>query len=732
MTSPAMTRMGVILGTATYMAPEQARGRVVDKRADIWAFGCVLFEMLTGTRAFDGEDMAETLGAVIHKEPAWSALPADTPSYLRTLLRRCLQKDPKKRLPHIGIARIEIDEGPAADALVPTPVGAAQPPRGLGSNARIAWLVAAVSVAAALALAVAMSLPREAVDTRVTRASILLPDGVALATPVPGSRFSLSPDGLKLAFIGTDGAGQRLWVRQIEAVTAQALAGTEGVVLAKWSPDSRSLAFVAGGRLRKIDAAGGPPITLADKATVWGLAWSAEDAILFVPEERGPLFRVSASGGAPSPVTMLDQASGDTAHINPVFLPDGRHFLYVARGNTTDLNEARAVYAGSLGPAEEPRVVLQGGGSNAQYASGYLLFLRDTTLMAQPFDADRLELGGEAVPLAEQLQVGGTTGSNGAFGVSQTGTLVYQTGSAEIRSQLVWFDRSGKQVGTLGEPADQMSVELSPDGTRVLVSLLDPARRARDLWIYDVRRSLRTRFTFDPGDEVTGTWSPDGSRVVFNARRNRFFDLYQKASSGAGPEERLLSDDQDKFPYSWSEGGGAVAYGNLPGSGGPTLQNLWTVPLIGDRKPAVSLQTEFNESRPHFSPDGRWIAYESNESGRSEIYVTSFPDRSGKWQVSTAGGTFSRWRRDGRELFYRAPDNTLMAAAVDGRSAAFQVAGVQPLFQIQPRLATQTGFIGYGYDVSADGQRFLVNSLLEETSVDPLTLLVNWPALLRR
>ena len=729
MTSPALTRLGVILGTAAYMAPEQARGRAVDKRADIWAFGCVLFEMLTGRRAFQGEDVAETIGAVIHKEPAWSALPAGTPAYLRILLRRCLQKDPKKRLPHIGVARIEIDEAPP-DASAPSSEAAAISRRRVWNDVRSAWSVAAVALAAAVALGVTAYWARGTVDTRVTRASILPPPGGAWARVAPGTGFTLSPDGLNLAFIGMGDGGQRLWVRPIEAVTAQPLAGTEGAVVARWSPDGRSLAFVAGGRLRRIDASGGLAVTLAEKATNWGLAWGPDDTILFVPDSQGPLFRVSASGGTPSQVTTLDAASGDAGHGNPFFLREGRHFLYLARGSTTAINEARAVYVRSLDAAEEPRLLLRGV-SNAQYASGYLLFMRETTLMAQPFDGDRLELSGQAVPVAAPVQIGGATGVAGAFSVSETGVLVYQPGTTDIRSQLTWYDRAGKQIGTLGEPADQMHIELSPDGTRALASVLGQTGRSRDLWIYDVRRGLRTRFTFDPGNEVMSAWSPDGSQVVFNSRRTTRLDLYLKASSGVGAEELLVSDDQDKEPYSWSHDGRFVAYHNLAAIGG-TAQNLWTVPLTGDRKPAVFLQTEFSELRPRFSPDGRWLAYASNESGRREVYVVPFPDRSGKWQVSTAGGDWPRWSGDGKELFYLAPDNTLTSAAVSVKGAALDVGNVQPLFEVRPRPISFAGDIGYGYDVSADGQRFLVNTLLEEASVDPITLLVNWPALLRR
>jgi Tol biopolymer transport system component len=712
------------------MSPEQARGRAVDQRADIWAFGCVLYEMLTARRAFDGEDVADTLGAVIHKEPDWSRLPPNTPQYLRTLLRRCLRKDPRKRLPHLGIARLEIDEAPA-DA--PLAIGAVAPRR-VARGALVAWSVAAIATAAAVALGLTQYFAPDTVAPVVTRTSVLLPAGATWPAPTavgPGVQFMLSPDGRKIAFVANDRDNRTsLWVRPLDAAAADRLPGTENVAIAAWSPDSRSLAFVSGGRLRRIDTAGGPPATLADKATNTGLAWSG-DVILFVPE-RGPIFRIAPSGGTPAQVTTLDTDSGDTGHWHPFFLPDNRHFLYQAIGSATNPNEARALYVASLDQAERPRMLLQGVGSNVKYASGHLVYSRETALMAHPFDADRRELSGEAAPLVEQIQVGGSTGRMASFSVSQTGALLYQTGSGtDVRSQLTWYDRAGKKLGTVGEPTDQISVELSPDGERALASIMDPAQGTPDLWIYDVRRGSRRRFTLDPAAESRGVWSPDGSRVIFASRRPNRFDLYQKASSGAGPEELIVADDQDKDPTSWSADGRFIVYHNSSATGRGTARNLWMLPLAMGRTPTVFLQTRFSEYQAHLSPDGRWVAYVSDESGQFEIYVISFPDRGGKWRISTAGGQWPRWRRDGRELFYLAPDDTLMSAAVNGSGAAFDVGAVTPLFRIQPRLLSGA-LLGAAYDVASDGQRFLVNTITSATQTEPVTLVLNWPAQLKR
>jgi dipeptidyl aminopeptidase/acylaminoacyl peptidase len=527
-----------------------------------------------------------------------------------------------------------------------------------------------------------------------------------------------------------------LWVQPLDGLVAQPLAGTEDAFAPFWSPDSRFVGFFASsnpvgavnGRLKKIDAAGGPPLTLCDfPAGAVGATWNRDDVILFTttgPTHDGAIRRVSGAGGQSSIVMAPDTKNGEAEYWWPFFLPDGRHFLYLALGPGSQGGSRLGplgIYVGSL--ESEERKLLVRGGSNAKYAQGYLMFLRETTLMAQPLDVRRLEVSGDAVPIAEQVQIGGAAGVTGAFTVSDDGVLAYQTGSGDVRSQLVWFDRSGKQIDVLGDPADYADVELSPDGRRGAVSVPDPAARTRDIWMFDVARGLRTRFTFDPTDDWSVVWSPDGSRVVFNSRRKGALDFYQKTSSGAGADEELLVDSNEKYPLAWSRDGRYILYG-VRGSGG---FDLWVLPLSGDRKPVPFVQTPFNEIPALFSPDGRWIAYGSNESGRTEVYVAPFPDAGGKWQVSTAGGTLPRWRGDGREIFYMDPDNTLMAAEVNGQDSAFEVGAVRELFETRPRAMRSS------YDVTADGQRFLINTLEEPASATalPITLVVNWPALVK-
>ncbi len=518
-----------------------------------------------------------------------------------------------------------------------------------------------------------------------------------------------------------------LWVRSLDGLSAQALAGTEFGGYPFWSPDSRFIAFFQGGKLKKIDVAGGSPVTLCDTPRTSGLAaggtWNRAGVILFALA-TAPIYRVSDLGGTPAQATTLDAKAGETQHWAPFFLPDGKHFLYFAAGSTSGgPDDPNGVYVGTLDSSE--RKLLFPGGSNAKYAQGYLIFPRERVLVAQRFDPGRLELSGDAVPIADQISVGGLSGRTGAFSVSETGVLAYQSGIQEVHSQLTWVDRTNKQTTSIGAPAAYGDIELSPDREDAAVSVLDPVKRTRDIWMFDVARGVRTRFTLDPTDEQTAIWSKDGTHVIFNARPKGYFDLFERDVNGASGPTALLSDRQNKTPWSWSPDGKFVLYS----TGGFAIGNydLWVLPMSDDadaRKPAPFLHTPYNEYNARFSPDGRWVAYVSNETGSNEVYVTHFPGPSGKWPISAGGGDFPRWRADGSELFYLARNGTLMAAAVNGKGAEFDVSGSRPLFEIHP-----PGLNGrYPYDVSADGQRFLVNTVVEATALPPITLVVNWAA----
>ena len=505
-----------------------------------------------------------------------------------------------------------------------------------------------------------------------------------------------------------------LWVRSLDTLAARSLEGTDGATSPFWSPDNRFLGFFADGRLKKIDVSGGPPVTLCDAPVPSGGTWSQDGTILFAPTQNSALQKVSAAGGTPVAVTAL--APGEVGHWRPFFLPDGRHFVY----RVTTGVMGGPVYLASLDSTERT-MLINADSSNVSYAQGHLLFLREATLMAQPFDPERLALAGDPVPIAEQIQLIGV-GLLGVFSASANGLLIYQTGTGAIGSRLAWYDRTGKQVASVGDVASYGDLELASDGKHASVSL--QVTGSRDIWLYDLERGLRSRFTFDSPAETESIWSPDGNHVIFSSTRKGAYDLYQKPSTGAGAEEILFEDKTNKYPVSWFPDGRSILFRGVSGSTG---NDLFVLPLTGDRKPIPFMNTQFSENFGQFSPDGRWIVYSSNESGRIEVYVAPFPGPGGKWQVSTAGGDFPRWRRDGAEIFFLSADYKLMAATVNGRGSDFQVGAVKPLFQAHPVVGFR-----YPYAVSPDGQRFLINTLPELSASSPLTAVLNWTAALQK
>ena len=721
-TSPAMTAAGVILGTAAYLSPEQAKGRPADRRSDVWAFGCVLYEMLTGRRAFPGEGVAETVGAVIHKSPDWTALPSTTLPAIRTLLRRCLEKDRRNRIPDIGMVRIELQDALAGSSSDALPTRDIEPRR-----ERLAWAVALATLALAVVGAGFVWFRQEPADLRVYRASILASDEAPVVGITP-TRFAVSPDGRQLAFTSRRAdAPVTLWVRSLVDGSVRQLAGTEGANGPFWSPDSRFLAFNAQGRLKKTAVAGGSPVPIAPAApvNVGPGAWSKDDVIVFPAQGNSGLYRVPATGGEPIPLTTLDTTAGDTRHWWPSFLPDGRRFLYLAIGSPGKPNDPRANYIGSLDEPGNGHLLLTGG-SNAKYADGHVLFMRQRTLMAQPFDSSGLKLVGAPALVAEQVDISGSTGNSGAFSASETGVLVYQSGEPS-GSQIVWLDRSGKQIGVVvQERGEYGHLELSPDGKRAVVSAV-AAGRQRDLWILDLARKQRSPFTLGEREETAAVWSPDGGRLVFNAGHAGVgaMDVLMKLSSGGGSEELLLSGPGVKTPTSWSADAKFLLYD----AADPGNPDVWVLPLTGDRKPVPYMPTTAHEAGARFSPDGRWVAYSSNQTGRAEIFVAPFPATGGRTLVSTAGAVLGtpRWRRDGRELFYLGPNGSLMVAEVDGSGGDFQVLNVRPLFQFRPVV-----FAGSSWDVMPDGQSFLVNAADDDAESQPLSLIINWTAALHK
>jgi Tol biopolymer transport system component len=720
------TRAGVILGTAAYMSPEQARGKPVDKRADIWAFGVVLYEMLTGARTFGGETVTDVIAAVVTREPDWSALPPAVTPRVRHALQRCLEKDPKRRFRDIGDAMFELsDDGQPAriEAAPPAviPVPAARRPR----RAVVPWAVAGLAVIVAVGFASAY-LRSPSVGPHVVRSYILPPRKASFVFNGATGGAVLSPDGSRLVFAATDDAGKKLlWVRPLDSLTAQPLEGTDGASFPFWSPDSRFVGFFVSGKLKKIDVSGGPAQTLCDAPNGRGGTWSKEGVIVFAPDVFSALERVPSAGGTPAPVTKLDTSQAQASQRWPLFLPDGRHLLYWGGMPLSHSQKNRGIYAASL-DGGEPRFLVRTD-SDALYAPpGYLLYLIDQSLMAQPFDAGHVKLTGEAFPIAEEV-ASPEDYRLGRFSASENGTLVYLTGQHD-RFQATWLNGAGAQVGTVGEPATIVgSIRLSPNGQTLAEPVQDPQTKNTDIWLVDLARGVRTRFTFDPTEDEEPAWSPSGDRIVWASSAKGHFDLVVKSASGAGNVEVVFASDTTKYPDDWSRDGRYISFTQLDPKA-KTNADLWILPMSGDRKPFAFLSTRFNESNAMFSPDGRWLAYESDESGGNEIYITPFPQGGAKWQVSQGGGTTPSWRPDGRAVFYATPDGTLMEAAVDAKGGAVEVGAPHAFAKAHlPDFGSGIWF----YTLAPKGDRVLVLQP-EETAPVPLTLVTHWTAGLKR
>lgn len=724
-TQKAITDAGTVMGTVGYMSPEQVRGQEADHRSDIFSFGVILYEMLSGKRTFTGDSAIEVMNAILKAEPEeLTETNSKVGPALERIVHRCLEKKPERRFQSasdlcFAIEALSLPSGSRMETAAVLPeltdsrytIGESQ----LFGNSRLGWLAAAVCLLVALtALPFAVAYFRRApAEAEAVRFSISAPEEAAFL------QLALSPDGRRVAMVILSKGQPLLWVRPLNAVAAQPLRGTEGAAHPFWSPDSRFIGFFAGGKLKKIELSGGPPQPLCEAPGQGrGGAWNREGVIVFASGPGSGLYRVSAAGGATTPVTKLDPGRQETAHRWPHFLPDGRHFLYSASAAQLDNH---AIYAGSLDTEESTQVLAAS--SNAQYApvseGGYLFFVRAGVLMAQPFDAQQLKLKGEQFHVAEQVKYN-PANDLGFFSVSENGALAYDPSGINQDLQLTWFDRAGKQLGVVGASGNLSSFALSPDDKRVAVTRIDAQSGQADIWLYDLERDRASRFTFDPAFDDFPLWSPDGSRVAFRSnRREGNFDLYQKLASGAGQDELLLKSDLEKRPTSWSSDGRFIAYYQIDPK---TKEDVWVLPLFGGQKPFPLVQTEFNEVSARLSPDLKWIAYTSNESGKPEIYVQPFPAGGGRWQVSKDGGTTSRWRRDGKEIFYIG-GGKVMAVAVKG-SATFEVGTPQPLFD--------SGNLSPIYAVTGDGQRFLFSTPVEEAQSAQITVVLNWTAEVKR
>jgi serine/threonine protein kinase len=695
-TSPAlMTGVGVLLGTVAYMSPEQARGKPVDKRSDIWAFGCVLYEMLTARRAFDGDDVSETLAAVLRAEPDWGALPPSIPTNISKALRWCLEKDRQRRLRDISDARMLLEEASTAPDLTQ-----AHALRKVRVRERIAWAVVAAMLLVTVSLAV-RSQRDSPIETATTRFSVVPPPNITLSISLAQLSAVLSPDGRRLVFAATGATGPSLWVRDLDSLEARPIAGTSGARYPFWSPDSRTIAFFADGRLKAVAASGSPVQSLSDAPIGMGGAWSREGLIVFAGAAAGGLSSVPAAGGQPRQLTAV---AGSFSHRFPSFLPDGRHFLYL-------VYPSNQIYVGSVDSADTTQLL--SAESQAQFASpGFVLFTRQNTLLAQPFDATRAALTGEAFPIVEQTPA--DANNFAAFSVSENGNLAYRVGGSDT-TQLTWFDRAGNAVGTAGPPGRYRNPVLSPDSARVAVDVVESSGRSRDIWILELARGVLSRFTFDNANEIMPIWSPDGSRIAFGSdREDGTSSIYQKPSDGSGAEELLFrSTTENATPYGWSPDGRFIIHRYMVGG----FFNSGVLPLTGDRRPRLYQSESFVQSLRDISPDGRWVAYQSNESGRFEVFVQTFPMPGGKRQVSSTGGVAPIWRDDGNELFYYALDGQLMAVPIRREDQALQIGAPAPLFRARMLLGPSAS-MGFNqqYDVMPHGQRFLLNVPVEDST----------------
>ena len=716
-----LTQKGTVVGTFQYMAPEVLQGAEADARSDIFSFGCVLYEMFTGRRAFEGKSQFSVLGAILDREPERiSAVLPSSPPRLDETVWRCLAKNPEQRYGCMHDVRIQLE---ALAEAGPRAAGASAAPLQQGSgNPRVPWLVAGIAALIALAVGAAYVLqaPKPAA---VVESSILPPPGTSFVTMLPASGPAvLSPDGTRIAFSARDDKSKvLLYVRPLTSLSAQPLPGTEEAMYPFWSPDSREIGFFTPGKMKKINAGGGPPQTLCDSVGGRGGAWSKEGVIVFSPSTTQALLRVSAAGGTPEPASKLDLAQAENSHRWPSFLPDGKHFLYWSRNSRA--GEPSVLYVGELGTLESK--VLMKSETMAVYASGHLLFLRGQTLMAQPFNPSRLELSGEPVPVAEHVAISGAT-VRAMFSGSNTGTLIYQSGDTSGGWNLVWWGRDGKQISSIPQSDRYFVPRLSPDGTKVAVEIFAGAQGIGDIWIFDLTRGTSTRLTFGPYSQGNPVWSADGKTIFYSSGAGAPY-IVAKAADGSTPERIVLeSKDTREFPASCSPDGRYLVYERrIPQN--ETGFHLWALPLFGDGKPFPIVQSTFEERYPEVSPDGKWMAYQSNESGRWEIYITAFPGGGAKWQVSGVGGASAKWRKDSKEIFYLDLSDNLVAVDVNASGSSVQLGTPHTLFQA---IGVQRE---YGpYDVSADGKRFLLNSGNLNKSSDPFTLVQNWPAELKK
>jgi len=720
-----LTQQGTIVGTFQYMAPEQIEGKEADARSDIFSFGAVLYEMVRGKRAFEGKTLVSVAAAILEKEPEPLRGQPLTPASLERVIRKCLAKDPDARWQSAGDLASElrwIAEGSVSGVHTASPISVR---RGARVREWFAWIFCALAIIAVIVLSLVLGFSGG--EKPVVRMQIATPEKLQFNfVGDNGGPPVISPDGKNVVFAARAEGKNQLFLRPLDKLKPQPIAGTEDGTFPFWSPDSRSIAFFVEGKLKRADLAGGPPVTICDAPVGRGGSWSTNGMIVFSPTFTEALLQVPATGGIPTAATKLSDKY--TTHRWPWFLPDGHHFLYLAANHAATTSTTTAVFWASLDGRDNK--LLFTSPSNAIYASGHLLYVRDNTLMAQPFDGSSGQLQGDPVPLNDDVQVDGTVW-RGTFSASDNGALVYQPGVLGARHRLTWFDRSGKELGSVSGPDAFSLMELSPDDRKVAVTIGDPVGM---IWIYDMLHNSRTRFTFGNDSNVDAIWSRDGKKIAYlEGDVNNAFSrkVIVKASDGSGEATQLLDigtvHTLQQELNDWSPDLRYILYESGTVGEGNGI-DLWLLPLSGD-KPFPLLSSPGDQQFAQFSPDGRWVAYSSSETGRPEIYVVPFPATGSKWQISTNGGTRPRWRRDGKEIVFEVEGSgKVMSAQVNGRGPNFEVGEVRPLFEttnLPPNNA------GSQWSLTSDGQRLLAITT-GETGALPLTVIQNWTGDLKR
>lgn len=702
--SKPLTMEGTIVGTFQYMAPEQVQGREADARSDLFALGAVLYEMMTGKRAFTGKSQISVMSAVLEKEPEpVSTIQPLVPPALDHVIQRALAKDPDDRWQTARDLRQELKWSAESAAF---PSGAVPTAAGGGKRETLAWLISGALVVVLIAGSILWRNSKPPIEAMYFPAPL----------PFPAKDIAIAPNGHTIAVVGYEESARKnvLWIYELGSRGAKSLAGTEGASYPFWSPDGRSLGFFADAQMKKVEVAGGPVQTICDAPSGRGGAWNKDGVIVFAPIVTAGLYRVPASGGTPTQIREIDKSLGQSGLRWPVFLPDGKHFLYLA-ANFTGQKGGNIIYVGAL-DSKEKHFVVESTANAAYAAPGYLLFYRDKTLLAQPFDLKRFALTGEATVILPDVQFLPQV-KRAVFAVSDQGLLLAQSGSEAALSQLMWFDRKGNALGTVGKPEVYGNVFLSPNGKSVAIDKTDMSSLNIDVWTYELQSASTRRLTFDPAIDSVPVWSPDAASLVFSSNRQTYFGLYLKNSDGATDEKSIVQDEVGNFPSDWSRDGKYILYCRGSDVG------LLTFPEF---KSSLFLKARSVLRNAQFSPDGKWVAYASNESVKWEIYVTSFPDARGKWQVSSGGGEQPRWRGDGKELFYLSLDGKMMAAPVT-TGAHFDAGPPVVLFQGTPRQPVLVYDL-FVYDVSRDGQRFLINTQVKQGDGAPMSVILNWPA----